>query len=77
MTLKQTLLADLQRQFDFDGTPDRAPTIFALLLRFFNLHFMPVVLYRLAFVMYSRRFLPLAKFFSMLNFVEGKLDGLK
>jgi serine O-acetyltransferase len=68
MTLKQTLSADLQRQFDFDGTPDRKPTLPALLLRFFNLHFMPVVLYRLTHALYCRKLLPLARLVSIINF---------
>lgn len=67
MTLKQTLRADLQRQFVFDGTPERKPTFFAFWMRVFNLHYMPVVLCRLTQALFRRRLRFLARLISATN----------
>lgn len=62
------MLADLRRQYHFDGTPDRQVTILGLLLRTFNPRFAPVALYRLSHALYVRRFTPLARLLSLINF---------
>ncbi len=69
MTLRGTLLADLRRQYYFGGSPEYAPTTRDLLVSIFNPRFLPVVLCRLAYALYCRRIMVLARILSLLNFV--------
>jgi serine O-acetyltransferase len=69
MSLKQVLLVDLQRQYYFDGTPQRTPTVGGLLKRALNPRFMPVVLCRFANALHLKRLTSLARLISLLNFL--------
>ena len=72
--LKQTLLADLKRQYYFEGQPQRIPRTRDLLVGVFNPRFLPIVLCRLAHVSYQKRLGLLARLFSLLNFVLFGLE---
>lgn len=69
MSLKETLLADLQRQYDFDGITHLSPTIWGILRRALHPHYLPVVLCRLAHSLHSVGLLPLARMAALLNFL--------
>jgi serine O-acetyltransferase len=69
MTLKECLLADLERQFFYDGQPDRVPTIVGVWKRALNPRFLPVVLFRLAHGCYCRGWGVPSKILSLMNFV--------
>jgi serine O-acetyltransferase len=69
MSLKEYLLADLERQFFYDGQPDRVPTVLGIWRRALNLRFLPVVLFRLAHSCYCRGWGVLSKMLSLVNFV--------
>ena len=74
MRLRETLFADLSRQYSFGGTPERKPTAIGLFLNFFSPRFMPVVLFRLSHFFYEVKLSPLAKAFSLMNFVLFGLE---
>jgi serine O-acetyltransferase len=69
MTLTQCLLADLQRQYYFNGQAERRPRVFDLWLSVFNPRFLPVVLCRVAHRLYTSPLSPFARLVSLLNFV--------
>ncbi len=69
MSLKENLLADLERHFFYTGQPDRKTTIIGVVRKSLNLRFLPVLLCRLAHNCYKRGWKPLANLFSLLNFV--------
>jgi serine O-acetyltransferase len=69
MTLKECLLADLERQFFYCGQPDQIPTVGGVWKRSLNPRFLPVVLFRLAHGCYARGWGGLAKMFSLVNFL--------
>jgi serine O-acetyltransferase len=69
MSLKECLLADLERQFFYDGQPDRLPTVSGVWKRALNPRFLPVVLFRLAHSCYVRGWGAMAKTLSLVNFV--------
>lgn len=69
MNIRVALLNDLARQFYFAGQMTRQPTLFWVFLHTFNPRFTPVVLCRLSHFLYSHRLSPLARFFSLINFV--------
>ncbi len=68
MTLKELLLADLERQDFYANTPDIPKTLLRVVLKAFSPRFAPVVLYRLSHFFWQKKLSPLAKFFSLLNF---------
>ncbi len=74
MTLKELLFADLVRQFAVGGQPDRKPGMWSLLLKSFSPRFMPVVVFRLSHWCYQHGLSPLAKLFSLFNFVFFGLE---
>ncbi len=69
MRLKDMLLADLARQYYFDGTPQRKPTGIGIAARLLHPRFTPVVFFRLAYALNRRRLAPLAKMVALLNFL--------
>jgi serine O-acetyltransferase len=69
MSLKEFLLADLERQFFYDGQPDRLPTLIGVIKRSVNPRFLPVVLFRLAHACYCKNMRGFAKVISLINFV--------
>lgn len=69
MNLRDTLIADLARQYYYSGQPDRAATFTGVLLHAFSPRFAPVVLCRLANTLFRRRLSPLARLISLFNFV--------
>jgi serine O-acetyltransferase len=69
MSLKENLLADLERHFFYTGQPEKIPTIIGIVKKALNLRFLPVLLCRLAHSSYKRGWKPLASLFSLLNFV--------
>lgn len=74
MSLRKTLLGDLGRKYVISGTPDKKPSLLRLLFSFFSPRFMPVVLLRVSHSCHEMRLLPLAKMFSMINFVVFGLE---
>ncbi|HEU4814936.1 serine O-acetyltransferase [Janthinobacterium sp.] len=74
MTLKKTLLADLARQYAANGQPDRMPGIMGVILGTLSPRFAPVVIFRLSHWFYQHKLSPLAKLFSLLNFVVFGLE---
>jgi serine O-acetyltransferase len=78
MSLIRLLLADLERQYHYDGNRQKQPTILGILLRSFNPRFTSVLLYRLAHHLYGIRLKPIAKIVSLINFVIFGIEiGLK
>ena len=69
MRLKDTLLADLARQYYFDGTPTRKPTGAGIAARSLHPRFTPVILFRIAHALNRRGLTPLARMVALLNFV--------
>jgi serine O-acetyltransferase len=69
MSLKECLLADLERQFFYDGQPNRVPTVLGVFRRALHPRFLPVLLFRLAHSCYNRQWGALAKVLSLTNFV--------
>lgn len=69
MSLKQKLLADLQRQYEFDRTPTRPLSVAGVVKRSFNPRFTPVMLYRLTYALYEHGWKGIARLLSMINFV--------
>lgn len=67
--LLDILLADLQRQYSFDGRPQKKPSVLGLLAHALSPRFIPVILCRTAHALYQRRVTPLARVFSLINFV--------
>jgi len=64
-----TIRADLTRQFYLEVSKDIPPTTLQLCKRFFSPRFAPVLLTRLAHRAYECRLKPLAKYFSLVNYV--------
>jgi serine O-acetyltransferase len=69
MSLKQLLIADLQRQYYYEGISDRQPTLLGIIKRVLNPRFTPVFLTRLAHHLSSLGLNPIAKIISLLNFI--------
>jgi serine O-acetyltransferase len=69
MSLKQILLADLQRQYYYEGISDLQPTLLGIIKRVLNPRFTPVFLTRLAYHLASLGLNPIAKIISLLNFI--------
>ena len=69
MNLRKTLLSDLQRQYEFDQTPERIPTINGIFRRMLNPRFTPVVLCRITHTLYQRGLKAPARLISIINFM--------
>jgi serine O-acetyltransferase len=69
MTLKECLLADLERQFYYDGQSNQVPTVAGVWKKSLSPRFLPVVLFRLAHGCYGRGWRILAKVLSLVNFL--------
>jgi serine O-acetyltransferase len=69
MSLKENLLADLERHFFYTGQVGKMPTTIGIIKKALNLRFLPVLLCRLAHSSYKCGWKPLASMFSLLNFV--------
>jgi serine O-acetyltransferase len=69
MSLKEYLLADLERQFFYHGQPERLPTILGIWKRSLHPRFFPVVLFRLAHSCHCHGWGAMAKVLSLVNFV--------
>jgi len=67
--LLDVLLADLERQYSYNGQPQKKATVPGLLANAFYPRFVPIVLCRIAHALYRKRMGPLARLFSLLNFV--------
>ena len=74
MSLRDTLIADLARQYHFNGQPDRTPTLSGVILHAFSPRFAPVMLCRVAHTLYRRRLSPLARLVSLLNFIVFNIE---
>jgi len=74
MSLHKSLLADLGRQYLFNGQTNKKPTIWGLVLNLLSPRFMPVIIYRVSHSFYKLRLPPLAKLFSLVNFVVFGLE---
>lgn len=73
-SLKGKLLADLERQFFYDGQLERIPTTWGIWQKALNPRFLPIVLCRLANSCYCNNWKLLAKLFSVINFVLFGLE---
>jgi serine O-acetyltransferase len=69
MNLKFILLADLKRQYHFEGRCGVAATVGGLILQIKNPRFMPVVLQRLSHYFYEKKIRFLARLLSSPNLV--------
>jgi serine O-acetyltransferase len=69
MSLRKVLVSDLQRQYEFDQTPGRMPSMSGVIRRMLNPRFTPVVLCRITHKLYQRGLEPLARLVSIINFV--------
>jgi serine O-acetyltransferase len=69
MSLKQILLADLQRQYHYPGVSDIQANTLGIFKKALNPRFAPVLLWRVASHFYHLRLTPLAKIASLLNFL--------
>jgi serine O-acetyltransferase len=74
MTLKRTLLADLQRKYYFSGHPERVPRTRDLFIGFISPRSLPVALCRLSQASYKNRLGLLARLFSLVNFILFGLE---
>lgn len=74
MSLKSILFADLARQYTVTGSTREIPTLFSLLFSSLSPRFMPVVIFRLSHWFYKHKLSPLAKIFSLINFVLFGLE---
>ena len=74
MRLLELLQADLERQDFYAQTPQASKSLARVLLKSFSPRFAPVVLFRLSHHFYLLKLSPLAKFFSMLNFLLFGLE---
>jgi len=74
MTLYETLLSDLGRQYHYGGRASKKPDLPGLFLYLFSPRFMPVVIFRLSHFCYRMKLAPLAKLFSLMNFVLFGLE---
>jgi serine O-acetyltransferase len=69
MTLKQLLLSDLERQYHYEGSLSKTPTVVGILKKSLNPRFTPVFLWRISHHCYVSRLTPIAKLVSLINFV--------
>lgn len=74
MKLYDALLSDLGRQYHYAGMLERQPSMLGLLLSSFSPRFMPVVIFRLSHFCYRLKLTPLAKLFSLANFILFGLE---
>ncbi|MFJ2989756.1 serine O-acetyltransferase [Collimonas sp. NPDC087041] len=74
MRLKETLYADLARQYFFSGQTGKSPTALGLMLATFSPRFTPIVIFRLSHWCFQKKLSPLAKILSMVNFVIFGLE---
>jgi serine O-acetyltransferase len=69
MNLNQILIADLQRQYFYELTPNRQAKLSGVFKRSLHPRFTPILLCRLAYYFHSIHLNPIAKIFSLINFV--------
>ncbi len=69
MSLKQLLLADLQRQYHYAGINDLQASTWGIFKKTLNPRFAPVLLWRIASHFHQVGLSPLAKIASLLNFL--------
>jgi serine O-acetyltransferase len=69
LSLRSLLVADLERQYFYDGTPARPPSIGGVIRRLTNPRFAPVVLFRLSHALYGKGWYVLSRLTSAANFV--------
>jgi serine O-acetyltransferase len=74
MTLKELLLADLERQDFYSGNPNAQKSLSRVMFKAFSPRFAPIVLYRLSYFFAQHRLASLAKIFSLLNFLLFGLE---
>jgi len=74
MSLKQLLLADLERQFYYTGRIKRRVSVFGVFLELVNPRFLPIVIYRLAYFLNMRRIPVLGKLLATANFILFGLE---
>lgn len=74
MSLRETLLADLGRQYFYSQRFEKKPTVSGILLNLFSPRFIPVILFRLSHCCHDLNLSPLAKLFSLINFVIFGLE---
>ncbi len=74
MSLKNILLADLARQYQVAGLLKKKPSLFGVIFGALSPRFAPVFIFRLAHWFYQNRLSPLAKIFSLFNFVLFGLE---
>jgi serine O-acetyltransferase len=74
MRLKDTLFADLGRQYLFAGQHERKATLMGVITGAFSPRFAPVVIFRLSHWCFERRLPVLPKALSLVNFVVFGLE---
>jgi serine O-acetyltransferase len=74
MSLKEFLFADLERQYLVAGLVEKKANWVKVLRASLSPRFMPIVIFRLSHWFYLNRLSPLAKIFSLINFVIFGLE---
>ncbi|WP_395828055.1 serine O-acetyltransferase EpsC [Collimonas sp.] len=74
MILRETLYADLARQYFFSGKGGKKTTTLGLMLAIFSPRFTPIVIFRLSHWCFQKKISLLAKILSMINFVIFGLE---
>lgn len=74
MQLKDTLYADLSRQYLYAGQPDKKATVIGVIVRSFSPRFAPVVIFRLAHWCFERGLPVIPKALSLVNFIFFGLE---
>jgi serine O-acetyltransferase len=69
MTLKEDLIADLEKHYFYKGIENRTATVFGILKNFFSPRFMPVVLFRISYEFYSKKITVFGKIISLINYL--------
>jgi serine O-acetyltransferase len=69
MSLKQILLADLQRQYHYEGVSNDNANTLSIFKKALSPRFAPVVLWRISSHLHQMRLNPLAKIVALLNFL--------
>lgn len=65
--LRKTLYADLKRQFEIEGRPDKAIGLLDMVSRILHPRFLPIILYRLSRAAFIARIPILPQVFSLAN----------
>lgn len=69
MKFKELLIADIKRSRELQKLPEVKLSFLAIIFKMFSPRFAPVLLYRISHECYKAKLDPLAKIFSLINFI--------